>query len=55
MPLLALAVVYLLIPTSNHNLILMLRGGGKVVYLLIPTSNHNYWVARLFQNKLYIF
>ena len=34
-------VVYLLIPTSNHN---KLPNGTRmvvVVYLLIPTSNHN--------------
>ena len=35
------AVVYLLIPTSNHNLYLKFRYCFFVVYLLIPTSNHN--------------
>ena len=34
-------VVYLLIPTSNHNVWWALRGQSAVVYLLIPTSNHN--------------
>ena len=38
-------VVYLLIPTSNHNA----KGGGVfeavVVYLSIPTSNHNYGLS----------
>ena len=35
------AVVYLYIPTSNHNLVLVVLPGGWVVYLYIPTSNHN--------------
>ena len=34
-------VVYLLIPTSNHNLDDTFNGSPSVVYLLIPTSNHN--------------
>ena len=34
-------VVYLLIPTSNHNARTGRYTGGRVVYLLIPTSNHN--------------
>ena len=34
-------VVYLLIPTSNHNPLLSFDCGRTVVYLLIPTSNHN--------------
>ena len=34
-------VVYLLIPTSNHNAIMTARRSTPVVYLLIPTSNHN--------------
>ena len=34
-------VVYLLIPTSNHNSSSFARPGSLVVYLLIPTSNHN--------------
>ena len=39
------AVVYLLIPTSNHNPFLCLVQCDKVVYLLIPTSNHNLGIA----------
>ena len=35
------SVVYLLIPTSNHNRLKGVNGDGHVVYLLIPTSNHN--------------
>ena len=35
-------VVYLLIPTSNHNNEKMIDDKLKVVYLLIPTSNHNW-------------
>ena len=35
-------VVYLLIPTSNHNEQHRHDEGRYVVYLLIPTSNHNY-------------
>ena len=34
-------VVYLLIPTSNHNSMCIRTGSSPVVYLLIPTSNHN--------------
>ena len=34
-------VVYLLNPTSNHNLKVTSLEGVKVVYLLNPTSNHN--------------
>ena len=37
-------VVYLLIPTSNHNLNNGLPVKSTVVYLLIPTSNHNHQV-----------
>ncbi|EHJ36884.1 hypothetical protein HMPREF0673_02633 [Leyella stercorea DSM 18206] len=48
-------VVYLLIPTSNHNTYSLACITAKVVYLLIPTSNHN----SLHRNKknimLYIF
>ena len=36
-----LYVVYLLIPTSNHNVEGKQTWVGAVVYLLIPTSNHN--------------
>ena len=39
--LLELCVVYLLIPTSNHNQHFGKDYGLRVVYLLIPTSNHN--------------
>ena len=35
------SVVYLYIPTSNHNLILIILLLILVVYLYIPTSNHN--------------
>ena len=35
-------VVYLLIPTSNHNCSAFVFAISWVVYLLIPTSNHNY-------------
>ena len=43
-------VVYLLIPTSNHNRRQRTFWNKEVVYLLIPTSNHNYgsfvrWIA----------
>ena len=34
-------VVYLLIPTSNHNECVLRGWRQLVVYLLIPTSNHN--------------
>ena len=34
-------VVYLLIPTSNHNGCQLAHVNEYVVYLLIPTSNHN--------------
>ena len=34
-------VVYLLIPTSNHNQSKAFPANDRVVYLLIPTSNHN--------------
>ena len=37
-------VVYLLIPTSNHNGRAFIRTSDIVVYLLIPTSNHNWRV-----------
>ena len=35
-------VVYLLIPTSNHNMQPARLSSRTVVYLLIPTSNHNF-------------
>ena len=34
-------VVYLYIPTSNHNTEVFAHAVGSVVYLYIPTSNHN--------------
>ena len=48
-------VVYLLIPTSNHNLLLPNPTKHHVVYLLIPTSNHNYSISFAIQKSLYIF
>ena len=39
-------VVYLLIPTSNHNYLTDPPYNVGVVYLLIPTSNHNLWCFR---------
>ena len=38
-------VVYLLIPTSNHNEAIIVTISQRVVYLLIPTSNHNLLLA----------
>ena len=52
---LAKAVVYLLIPTSNHNVNLAVFFCGSVVYLLIPTSNHNSTEDRSNAEELYIF
>ena len=49
------AVVYLLIPTSNHNRFINRSKRGTVVYLLIPTSNHNYGLHRKVVVVLYIF
>ena len=40
-------VVYLLIPTSNHNSLQGDKESARVVYLLIPTSNHNSLLAFL--------
>ena len=51
----SLSVVYLLIPTSNHNVEDGLTRQEKVVYLLIPTSNHNFRVAHSEKRVLYIF
>ena len=48
-------VVYLLIPTSNHNSRLLCNCETEVVYLLIPTSNHNIITTILRCQKLYIF
>ena len=51
----AKVVVYLLIPTSNHNKPNDKDENSLVVYLLIPTSNHNREVSILTSYKLYIF
>ena len=48
-------IVYLLIPTSNHNTLKVLNFCSCIVYLLIPTSNHNYVKIILPNNALYIF
>ena len=48
-------VVYLLIPTSNHNSRPLAYGGAPVVYLLIPTSNHNTVIRLQRLQTLYIF
>ena len=50
-----LEVVYLLIPTSNHNKSDTFGYFIIVVYLLIPTSNHNNQGDVAVQTKLYIF
>ena len=50
-----LIVVYLLIPTSNHNVLLKLIYRPLVVYLLIPTSNHNLFAITYDFCGLYIF
>ena len=48
-------VVYLLIPTSNHNIVDMCQTPWRVVYLLIPTSNHNPSIRTVAWKQLYIF
>ena len=48
-------VVYLLIPTSNHNDLRSVTKSLQVVYLLIPTSNHNFVILLFFFCVLYIF
>ena len=48
-------VVYLLIPTSNHNLITTYSSSAWVVYLLFPTSNHTRSITGLSRSLLYIF
>ena len=48
-------VVYLLIPTSNHNSCTSSNDLVRVVYLLIPTSNHNRIAKKKTVDKLYIF
>ena len=49
------AVVYLLNPTSNHNVLLYLARQVQVVYLLNPTSNHNELYVFSAKVALYIF
>ena len=48
-------VVYLLIPTSNHNYLGDYVLVSCVVYLLIPTSNHNFLYNSILSFRLYIF
>ena len=48
-------VVYLLIPTSNHNPTMSVMCSIRVVYLLIPTSNHNRLHVLPMSGLLYIF
>ena len=48
-------VVYLLIPTSNHNGGRAREVAASVVYLLIPTSNHNADWTQQYHYGLYIF
>ena len=48
-------VVYLLIPTSNHNTDGSFVISPPVVYLLIPTSNHNLFITIHTIILLYIF
>ena len=50
-----LPVVYLLIPTSNHNVAAVQARTAEVVYLLIPTSNHNVAAVQARTAELYIF
>ena len=52
---LQMVVVYLLIPTSNHNRRDNHIFHAAVVYLLIPTSNHNYVPRNIKSKRLYIF
>ena len=49
-----LTVVYLLIPTSNHNWLVFPPMESNVVYLLIPTSNHNVEVEIHLAQMLFI-
>ena len=48
-------VVYLLTPTSNHNLARDAPKRESVVYLLTPTSNHNFPLFFAVRLELYIF
>ena len=45
-------VVYLYIPTSNHNPGILNKHTNMVVYLYIPTSNHNGEATELFPVKV---
>ena len=54
-PAVSAPVVYLLIPTSNHNLQKIQDKITAVVYLLIPTSNHNFHLTMIRPFLLYIF
>ena len=45
-------VVYLLNPTSNHNLRWYILHQQRVVYLLNPTSNHNLTTALLIPSRV---
>ena len=51
----SLSVVYLYIPTSNHNITACRSILQDVVYLYIPTSNHNRNQAHNVLCRLYIF
>ena len=51
---LASAVVYHLVPTSNHNLSASINFAVKVVYHLVPTSNHNRSLSVFFLCLLFI-
>ena len=48
-------VIYLLIPTPNHNDVVDRGKWSLVVYLLIPTPNHNLQAMVMFFSELYIF
>ena len=48
-------VVYLYIPTSNHNRRQEKAVAARVVYLYIPTSNHNWVSGNSSWYSLYIF
>ena len=50
----SIPVVYRTIPTSNHNVLLLLLLRIFVVYRTIPTSNHNVAQSQAFMCGLYI-
>ena len=50
-----MSVVYLYIPTSNHNSLTSGMNFPEVVYLYIPTSNHNLVLILIILRVLYIF